>query len=201
MLKSFEQFVINEQHDHSYQIFCDLDGVLVDFNRGFQELADNPEKLTPKEYEAIHGENTIWEKIEKLGEDFWANLQWMKDGRELWDYLKQYNPIILSSPSRSDSCIAGKTKWVKQNLGIDQVAVREPEEFTNTTKLILAKHKHNFVKPCENILGKHPILVDDFKSKLKKWTAAGGTGVLHNDATDTIRVIEELMNGSDSTEQ
>jgi phenylalanyl-tRNA synthetase alpha subunit len=43
---------------------------------------------------------------------------------------------------------------------------------------------------------KNDILIDDFKNKLNKWVEAGGTGILHNDATDTIRVMEEIMTNS-----
>ena len=107
MLKKFSQF-ITERRGGSRQIFCDLDGVLVDFDRGFKELEANTENLSPKEYEKKHGENSIWQLIDAEGVSFWENLPWMQDGRELWDYLSQYEPVILSSPSRNKSSIIGK---------------------------------------------------------------------------------------------
>ena len=191
-LKSFKQFV-NEEKSNDFRIFCDLDGVLVDFNRGFIELPSNTEKLSPKDYEKTHGKDSLWPLIDELGESFWENLQWMKDGRELWDYLKRYDPIILSSPSKHPGCFAGKTKWVKRHLGIDQEAVKDPADFTKETRFILANHKHEYVQPAKTLLGKEPVLIDDFSRKLEKWTKAGGIGVLHNDSTDTIRVVEEMV--------
>lgn len=193
MLKNFESFILNEGKQQDYRIFCDLDGVLVDFDRGFMELPDNTEKLTPKEYERKNGKNSIWPIIDKLGEDFWTNLQWMKDGRELWDYLKRFDPIILSAPSLHPGCLTGKAKWVKANLGIDQEPVRDPNDFTEETRFILANHKHDYVAPAKTLLKREPVLIDDFIKKLEKWSAAGGIGILHNDATDTIRVVEELV--------
>lgn len=184
---------MNEEKSHGYRLFCDLDGVLVDFDRGFKDLPDNPERLGPKEYEKLHGKDSIWPMIDKLGEAFWENLQWMKDGRELWDYIKRFDPIILSAPSRHPGCFTGKAKWVKRNLGIDQDPVTDPENFTESTRFILANHKHHYVDPAKSLLDKEPILIDDFSKKLEKWTNAGGIGILHNDATDTIRVIEELF--------
>lgn len=197
MLKNFEAFILNEGKQQDYRIFCDLDGVLVDFDRGFLELPENTEKLTPKEYERKNGKNSIWPMIDKLGEDFWTNLQWTKDGRELWDYLKRFDPIILSAPSLHPGCLTGKTKWVKNNLGIDQDAVRDPKDFTEETRFILANHKHDYVEPAKTLLNREPVLIDDFIKKLEKWSAAGGIGILHNDATDTIRVVEELVADED----
>jgi phosphoglycolate phosphatase-like HAD superfamily hydrolase len=186
--KSFEQFVNESSTEQSkFRIFCDLDGVLVDFDRGFLELPGNTEKLTTKEYEEKHGRNSIWTIIEQGGEDYWINLKWTKDGRELWDYLKRYDPIILSSPSLSQTSITGKTKWVAQNLNIDQEPITQPEDLQPDSRLVLYTDKYKFAK-TEN-----DILIDDTEKKLTDWTEAGGTGILHNDATDTIRVVEELM--------
>jgi phosphoglycolate phosphatase-like HAD superfamily hydrolase len=186
--KSFEQFVNESSTEQSkFRIFCDLDGVLVDFDRGFLELPGNPEQLTTKEYEEKHGRNSIWTIIEQGGEDYWINLKWTKDGRELWDYLKRYDPIILSSPSLSQTSITGKTKWVAQNLNIDQEPITQPEDLQPDSRLVLYTDKYKFAK-TEN-----DILIDDTEKKLTDWTEAGGTGILHNDATDTIRVVEELM--------
>ena len=196
VFKKFDEFLL-EKRGGSYRLFCDLDGVLVDFDKGFIDLGENTEKLSPKEYEAKHGKDAIWPIIDKLGESFWENLDWMKDGRELWDYIKQYDPIILSSPSRHPGCFSGKAKWVHRNLGIDQEPVTKPEDFTKKTRFILASHKHEYVKPAQELLSKEPILIDDFMKKLDKWSKAGGIGILHNDATDTIRVMEDIMNKRD----
>lgn len=184
---------MNEDKASDFRIFCDLDGVLVDFDRGFLDLPKNTERLTPKEYEKAHGKDAIWPLIDELGESFWANLQWMKDGRELWDYIKRYDPIILSSPSKNPECFTGKAIWVKQNLQIDQDPVTDPADFTKDTRFILANHKHEYVGPAKNLLNKQPVLIDDFSRKLEKWTKAGGIGILHNDSTDTIRVLEEMI--------
>lgn len=191
-LKSFTQFV-NENRSSDFKIFCDLDGVLVDFDRGFIDIPKNTQRLTPKQYEKTHGKDAIWPIIDELGESFWTNLQWMKDGRELWDYLKSYEPVILSSPSKHPGCFTGKANWVSRNLKIDQEPITDPADLTESTRFILANHKHAYVDPAKTVFGNQPVLIDDFERKLKKWTKAGGIGILHNDSTDTIRVLEELL--------
>ena len=187
MLKKFSQF-LTEKRGGSKRIFCDLDGVLVDFDRGFKNLDANTEKLSPNDYEEKHGKNSIWKIIDPEGISFWENLKWMKDGRELWDYLSQYEPIVLSSPSKSKHSIPGKMAWINRNLGINQsTPTTISTKWDPTSRVILSSAKSKFAKSIDDIL------IDDTRSKLDKWTSAGGTGVFHNDSTDTIRVLEEIF--------
>lgn len=169
------------------RIFCDLDGVLVDFDRGFSELPENADNLSPGEYEEENGKNSIWPLIDKYGDEYWSDLYWKNDGRELWDYLEEYKPAILSSPSRNPASIRGKSKWVKLNLRINEDPVTKLSEYDGTNRVIIMQQKHLFAKSANDIL------IDDTQSKIDKWTEAGGTGILHNDATDTIKVLEKIL--------
>ncbi len=175
------------ESESSVRIFCDLDGVLVDFDRGFADLSENTNKLSPGEYEEEHGKNSIWPLIDKHGSEYWSDLYWKGDGRELWDYLEEYKPTILSSPSRSRNSIIGKTKWVNLNLRIKEEPVTKLSDYDGTNRLILMQQKHLFAKSATDIL------IDDTSAKIDKWTEAGGTGILHNDATDTIKVLEQIL--------
>lgn len=171
----------------NFRVFCDLDGVLVDFNRGFAELPENPEGLSPSDFEDKNGKHTIWKIIDKYGEAYWTELYWMNDGRELWDYLEEYKPTILSSPSRNPKSISGKAKWVKLNLGINDQPVTKLADYSPEKRLVVMQQKQLFAK------GPTDILIDDTQAKLDKWVEAGGTGILHNDATDTIKVLEGIL--------
>jgi FMN phosphatase YigB (HAD superfamily) len=175
------------ESESSVRIFCDLDGVLVDFDRGFTDLSENTKKLSPGEYEEEHGKNSIWPLIDRRGSEYWSDLYWKGDGRELWDYLEEYKPTILSSPSRSRNSIIGKTKWVNLNLRIKEEPVTKVSDYDGTNRLILMQQKHLFAKSATDIL------IDDTRAKIDKWTEAGGTGILHNDATDTIKVLEQIL--------
>ena len=80
-----------------YKIYCDMDGVLADFESGYEELTGID----------LRGEfqkgDDFWDPISEKGVGFWAGLKWMPDGQELWDYLKPYKPDLLSAPSREQS--------------------------------------------------------------------------------------------------
>jgi hypothetical protein len=158
--------LLNEEQQ--YKIFVDMDGVLVDFEDGY-------ERLTGKNIKGNHvkGDTDFWQPITDAGIKFWAGLKWMPDGKELWSYIKPYNPKILSAPSREESSKIGKHVWVKNNI--------------SDTKLILrsAERKQELAEP-------NAILIDDREDNIQQWKDAGGIGILHTSANDTITQLKKL---------
>ena len=151
-----------------YKIYCDMDGVLVDFESGYEKLTGIDLK---GEYRP--GVEDFWKPIEQAGVKYWASLKWMPDGKQLWGYIKQYTPELLSAPSKSESSKIGKYVWVKNNLP--------------GTKLILryASRKKELATP-------ESILIDDRQVNIDQWEAAGGIGILHTSADNTISQLKEL---------
>lgn len=150
-----------------YKIYCDMDGVLADFESGYEELTGID----------LRGEfkkgDDFWDPIKAAGVGFWAGLKWMPDGQELWDYLKPFNPVLLSAPSREQSSRIGKHVWVKHKIP--------------GTKLILryAKQKQELATP-------ESILIDDRQVNIDQWEAAGGIGILHTSTANTIQQLQKL---------
>mgnify|MGYP003949860233 CR=1 FL=1 len=156
--------------DKKYTIYSDMDGVLVDFNERFKRFSNG---VPPTEYEQKFGKDKFWELVDGIGVRFWVGMDWMSDGKQLWDYIKSYNPTLLSSPSRADHSRMGKRIWRKRNLP--------------STKLVLAqaRHKQNYANP-------NSILIDDRESNIDQWIKAGGIGILHTDTASTIDKLKEL---------
>jgi phosphopantetheine adenylyltransferase len=149
-----------------YKVYCDMDGVLVDFEKGYKELTgeDASYNTNPEEF---------WAPITKAGAAFWIKLPWMPDGKQLWDYINPYNPSLLSAPSREESSKIGKFTWVKRNMP--------------GTKLILrsAERKQEFATP-------NSILIDDRADNIQRWKDAGGIGIHHTSASDTIQQLKKI---------
>ena len=156
------------EEETQYTIYCDMDSVLVDFDRGYQELTG----MTTQQADAM-GPDTFWEPLIKAGAKWWITLNWMSDGKQLWNYIKKYNPILLSAPSREESSKLGKRVWVKRELP--------------GTKLILryAPQKQEYASPTS-------ILIDDREKNIDQWEAAGGIGILHTSAANTIEQLKQL---------
>ena len=158
---------LEEEEKVNYKIYSDMDGVLADFESGYEKLTGVDLKG-----EFVKGDD-FWKPISKAGVGFWAGLKWMSDGQKLWNYIKPYKPDLLSAPSREDSSRIGKHVWVKQKLP--------------GTKLILryAKQKQELATP-------ESILIDDRQINIDQWEAAGGIGILHTSADDTISQLKKL---------
>lgn len=180
-----------------FKLFIDMDGVLTDFVKRFTELKENTEKLEPKEFEDKYGAKEFWGMIDTYGLKWWSHMEWMGDGKELWDHVLQYDPCILSSPSRSSDSVNGKAIWCRRELGLTQNKPtvspkqhKDPEHnrWDVDTKMIINTQKDLFAKRFEN-----SILVDDTKKKINGWRAAGGIGILHKNTKDTIKQLNEII--------
>jgi hypothetical protein len=153
-----------------YKIFSDMDGVLTDFDESFKKASDG---IAPRDYEKKFGKDKFWELIDGGGVGYWVGMPYMPDGETYWNYIKDYDVELLSSPSRSNTSRLGKRLWVRNNMpGV---------------KLTLAQAylKKNYAAP-------NHILIDDRKSNIDEWRAAGGIGILHTSAADTIQQLKKL---------
>ncbi len=150
-----------------YSIFVDMDGVLTDFIKGYYELTGKD--ITGE----FHDSKEFWDPINDAGYNFWINLKWTKDGKKLWNYIKKYDPEILSSPSRQDDSRVAKHDWVKKELPGVHLILRSPS------------NKKEFASP-------NSILIDDRESNIDQWKKAGGIGILHTSTEDTIKELKKL---------
>lgn len=167
----------SSQKTTTYRLFVDLDGVLADFDKGIEKLlGQRPprDRNADKEFK-----KKMWKAVgryQKEGGHFWGDLDMMPDAASLWDYVKKYNPSILTATG-NPGYNAGQQKvvWVEHHLGanIPVHLTRKSEE------------KAQFAGP-------NHILIDDREKSIEPWTAAGGIGILHRSAADSIRQLKEL---------
>jgi 5'(3')-deoxyribonucleotidase len=161
-----------------YLIFCDMDGVLVDFDKGYEDLTEKSTK-----HSDVQDKNDFWRLLDKSLEekglteyDYWVNLPWIEpDGHILWKYIKEYKPYILTAPSLDPGSRQGKREWVAREL---------PEAKNIYFRKASAKPEFS---------GKNRILIDDRKDTTEAWTAAGGIGIHHTSAADTIEKLEKYV--------
>lgn len=149
------------------KLYVDLDQVLTDFDKRLKELVPSWSRDKDSEISA-----EVWKKIEEAGEDFWADMDWTPRGKYLWSKLKKYDPTILSSPSRHDTSVQGKKKWLRKNL---------PD-----VPYILESDKEKYAEG-------DAVLIDDRESNIKGWEEAGGKGILHTAPEKTLKELEGMM--------
>ena len=149
------------------EFFVDMDEVLVDFVKGYEDLTGID--ISGK----FHTGKKFWEPINKAGYNFWINLKWKPDGKELWNYVKKYKPTILSAPSQENTSRVGKHDWVKRELPGVRLILRS------------AEHKKDFAAP-------NHIIIDDREDVIDSWKENGGIGILHKNTKNTIEQLSKL---------
>lgn len=159
--------VYESKNDIKYEIYQDMDGCLTDFIGAINKLGLSIDMLDDQP-------NKVWPVIAKAGENFWAHMNWTKTGKELWSYVKKYNPTILSAPSQENTSKTGKRIWVKSELG-------------QNIKVILCKAAEK-----QQYANSKAILIDDMEKNIEQWKSNGGIGILHTNIKDTIRKLKEL---------
>lgn len=169
----FEQ----EQNSIPYQVYCDMDGVLCDFESRFEHFTGiSPQEYKDKaiiQYGEKKGMEKFWDVIDnQIGVRFWRGMSWMPEGRQLWDYIKQYKPILLTSPSQKESSKKGKKMWIHDNLGDYDVIFKKSSE------------KYIYSSP-------NNILIDDREDNIMDWKLKNGIGILYKG--NTQEVIRELQ--------
>jgi PAS domain-containing protein len=159
----------NEEEVMDYKIFLDMDGVLVDFDKQFEELTGMP----PREFESKHSTEKFWEEIDGAGVGFWRGMKWMPGGEALYNRAAQHDHALLSSPSRSEVSKIGKRLWRRDK--------------TPNTKLILARsyNKKNYAAP-------NHILIDDREDNIQQWINAGGIGILYKSPEQVNKELDKL---------
>jgi len=171
--------LLQEDLAKAYDVFVDMDGVLTDFERRFEQFAG----VTPDEFmaqkEIQYGKEKaneqFWDLVdEQIGVRFWAGMPWMPEGEQLYKYIKKYKPSILTSPSRKESSRIGKGVWVKRNMsGI-------PVKFGYGSS-----GKAKFAGP-------NKILIDDREDNISAWKAAGGIGILFKSTEQVKNELSKL---------
>jgi FMN phosphatase YigB (HAD superfamily) len=161
---------------HNYGIiYCDMDGVLVDFLGG-------AEKVLGHAFEAPYQDKK--EKFERKykiaqTEDFWANLPLMKNSMTLWNYINKYNAHILTAYADwDDNSRKGKRDWVEKHLHLP----------LNRFHAVARDEKKDYATSGN----KQNILIDDYEKNIKEFNAAGGIGIHHVNIRVTIRKLKEL---------
>ena len=168
-LKEIYDKIIEQIEPSKYTLYCDMDGVLCDFEKRFKDLTG----LSPDAFRDKNGLNKFWETVDKDGVRFWVGIPWMSDGKKLYEYIKPNLYALLSAPSSDNSSRLGKRLWVKNNIP--------------GTKLILAAAKNKQDYSEEN-----SILIDDRLDTINEWNAGGGIGILHTSADNTIQQLKKL---------
>jgi hypothetical protein len=157
------------------KLYLDMDGVLCNFEKRFTDL---------------YGKDALGSRDRKNFTTNWPNfimdgnfesLEWFPGGKELLDFIQNetdWEVEILSSSGGEkfhSEVAAQKVVWLCNN-GIPYKANIVPGR----------KHKTAYATP-------ETILIDDTEDIIVNFNAAGGLGILHKDANETLAKLRTLL--------
>jgi hypothetical protein len=165
------------EEETEYKIYVDMDGVVADFDQRFRDLAG----MGPKEFEEKYGKNAFWDFIDEGNNKlvFWVGIPPMSDAKQLIDYVSKYNYEMLTAPSLKKQSLMGKGLWMKNQTNKGLFPSKPKVNYRN------ASNKKDFAAP-------NHILIDDREDTINSWNAAGGIGILHTSAANTINQLKKL---------
>tara|TARA_R110000824_G_scaffold44088_4_gene128517 strand:+ start:518 stop:1870 length:1353 start_codon:yes stop_codon:yes gene_type:complete len=155
------------------QIYIDMDQVLVDFLGGAK-------KVLGKDYTDKDWKEDKKDVLTKKSPNLFRNLNWMNDGKSLWSFVMKYSPKVLSAHPTSwmPNAKSDKNDWVKKNLGIE----------SSNIHLVKRSMKRKYATTN----GQPNILIDDHSKNIKEWQSAGGIGILHTNARNTVKKLKKM---------
>jgi len=160
-----------------YKIYVDMDGVVADFDQRFIDLSG----MLPREFEAKYGKNAFWDFIDE-GDNklkFWVGIPQMSDAQQLMDFVSKYDYEMLTAPSLKKQSLMGKGLWMINQTKKGLFPSKPKVNYKS------AKNKKDFAAP-------NHILIDDKASTIDSWNTAGGIGILHTSAANTISQLKKL---------
>lgn len=149
------------------RVFCDMDGVLADFDTGYETMfGRRPSKVN---------DDVDWDLVRAHGH-FYEWLPPMRDMHLLWDFLKPHQPTVLTGvPQRLlGDADTQKHRWLYRECGPETDVI-----------CCLSRLKAQHCQPGD-------ILIDDWEKHRAIWEKAGGIWVTHIDARSTIVKLMKL---------
>lgn len=166
------------------QVYCDIDGVLADFEGAF--ISHFKRKRFGGQF--VHIDGPEWARLKREWPTFWSDLELLPNALTLWRGLLKYKPILLTAPPDGwPDAAVGKRIWAKRML---------PKfGYQPGTAIIVvpAVEKQRYAKQAD---GTPNILIDDMERNITQWKSAGGLGFRYIDsgsADAALKFVQKHM--------
>ena len=158
------------------QIFLDMDGVLADFQTTCSEM------LGLKIWNTAEGHKLYdLNKRELTAKHMFRRLNPLPDAWKLVDYCLNsgIHTEILTAAGTVNRTLVIKDKidWVREHIHPSWIVI---PTFKGSQKAAFAHKK--------------AVLIDDYQENIDSWVEAGGIGILHKTADQTIKELNEIIN-------
>ncbi len=158
------------------QIFLDMDGVLADFESKIAEM------LGEKVWNNDAGHRVYDEhKRELTSKHMFRKMDPLPDAWKLTDWCLNsgiHTEILTAAGTvNRELVVRDKIEWIREHINPYWTVI---PTFKGSQKAAFAHKK--------------AVLIDDRDKNIDCWVEAGGIGILHTTADDTIRQLNEIIN-------
>ena len=182
-----------EENPLRVQIYCDMDGVLVNMNKGFKVISGGFTAETFRDKfqgDKKAAQKEFWKLINRTP-NFWINLEPMPDAMVLWRFLtdnfKDPVPVVMSA-GMGAIISQQKTEWAHRHLGPSVRVIIAPAGTKKSEYIIQEKPtgKEQYVTH---------VLIDDTQKNIDAWNnvALHRIGIIHRTAAETIRSLDPFI--------
>jgi 5'(3')-deoxyribonucleotidase len=162
-----------QQFNEKFTVFIDADGVLAGFEEKVSQINGLPFNKIDK--------RKVWTSISNYDRDvepFYESLPVLPDAHELINFIKSnfINYYVLTACGRTPkNASEQKRNWFKKHF---------PSLHVKT--VISSEQKAQYA--CETC-----ILIDDRNKSIDPWVQAGGIGILHTSARNSILQLKNII--------
>jgi len=152
-----------------YKLYLDMDGVLTAFDEYFEKKIG----VTTKEYNKKHTDQEFWKLIGSYP-NWFRDLPIKEGATKLWEYVKDFNPIILTTPGGNiKECKIQKREWINEYFGKE-------------VPIIFSNKKYEYASS-------NSILIDDMEYNITPWIEHDGIGILYKNVNDAILQLKKVI--------
>lgn len=166
-------------------IYLDMDETIVDWMSGADKAlvgAGYPKWNDSywNQYSEEEADKIRWGVLNSTP-NFWENLDFMPDGKAIWNFVKKYKPKILSAcGSKAGSiCKQGKMRWLAKHLGMNNLG---------GVHLVTRSEKKKFAV----VNGDATVLIDDYDKNCSEYKSAGGIPVKATTGAEVIAKLKKI---------
>lgn len=157
---------------NKYKIYVDMDGVLTDWEDQFKRYSGG---IPVNVYDNLYGKDKQYQLVNQNSPTYYANMRWMKDGKLLYNFIKEFPHVEILSHAPDKKAYIGKMQWLKNN----QVPF----------KANLVPHREDKAKFANS----DSIIIDDREDVVNDFRKTGGKAILHKDSISTINQLKEML--------
>lgn len=163
------------------RIYCDMDGVLVNFVKGAESFYHVNPHTHNSEFNRLWSDSDWQTRLKQEWPTFWADLEPLSQAFALWKLIAPFHPAILTAiPHWWPAAATGKRIWLKRHF--PKFGYHPSETF----HAVQREEKQHYAKQRN---GTPNILIDDHKKNIREWEAAGGIGIVYTNTHADLTAI------------